>query len=148
MLRLTALFKDEVNPRWKKDREYFLPSLAGRRVCRLSADATQFLIDNLVGRNSKSPTFILIEPEGDVRMGGVQIFEDWFLAVKVALDEGVYIYNARTKKTSRPVWAAELDERTFQNMTFEPVRLVADEKTYNEKLPKVTTRLFAEEAPR
>lgn len=142
-VKLGALFRDELNPRWKRDRNYFTPSLGGRRTCQLSASATQFLIDRICGRNSKSPTFILIEPEGDVRIGGVQVFEDWFMTVKIALDEGVYIYNARTKKCSRPIWAVELDERDFMNMTFEPVRLIADKKTYDEKLPKVTSRLFA-----
>lgn len=141
--RLELLFKDEPNPRWKRDKTYFTPSLGGRRTCQLSANATQFLIDRICGRNSKSPTFILIEPEGDIRLGGVQVFEDWVMAVKIALDEGVYIYNARTKKCSRPVWAVVLEERDFMNMTFEPVRLIADKKTYAEKLPKVTSRLFA-----
>lgn len=140
--RLEALFRDEPNPRWKRDMEYFQPSLGGRRTCRLSAEATQFLIDRICGRNSKTATFILIEPEGDVRLGGIQVFEDWPMAVKIALDEGVYIYNARNKKCSRPVWTTA-EERTFSNMTFEPVKLIADEKTYNEKLPKVNSRLFA-----
>lgn len=143
MAKLELLFRNEPNPRWKKDREYFTPSPAGRRICTLSGGATQVLIDHLCGRNSKSPTFILIEPEGDIRIGGMQVFNDWTIAIKIALDEGVYIYNARTKKCCRPIWAVELDERNFMNMTFEPVRLVADKKTYDEKLPRVNSRLFA-----
>lgn len=143
VVRLEALFKGEMNPRWRRDQAYFSPSLAGRRTCALSPAATQFLIDNIKGRNSKQPSFILIEPEGDIRHGGIQLFQDWFMAVKIALDEGVYIYNVRTKKCSRPVWAEGTEERTFENMIFEPVRLVPDQKTYDEKLPKVTSRLFA-----
>ncbi len=142
---LEALFRNDKDPRWKKDRKYFTPALAGRPLCQLSAKATQFLIDNICGRNSKTPTFILIEPEGDIRIEGMKILSDWLVAIKIALDEGVYIYNARTKKCCRPVWAAEIDDRNFNNMTFEPVRLVADKKTYDEKLPKVTSRLFAQE---
>lgn len=147
VLRLESLFRGEPNPRWKRDLGYFKPSPAGRRVCQLSPLATSFLIQNLCGRNSKGAAFILIEPEGDVRLGGVQLFEDWLLAVKVALDEGVYIYNARSKKCSRPVWLVpDLEDRRFTNMTYEVVRLLPDRGTYNDELPRINTRLFSVEA--
>jgi hypothetical protein len=142
--RLEALFKDERNPRWKMDLSYFQPVSAGRCVCHLSPVATKFLIDNLCGRHSKNPAFILIEPEGDVRLGGIQVFEDWLLAVKVALDEGVYIYNARSKRCCRPVWSVvDIEDRSFVNMTYEAVRLIPDQDTYDKELPTVRTRLFA-----
>jgi hypothetical protein len=147
VLRLEALFKNDPNPRWRNDHdhEYFRPSSAGRRTCQLSAVATAFLIENLCGRNAKTATFILIEPEGDIRLWGHAIMQDWAQAIKCALDEGSYIYNARTKRCSRPVWSPTVEERKFSNMTFESVRLLADAKTYNEKLPKVNSRLFKED---
>jgi hypothetical protein len=145
--KLEALFEGEVRPRWKHDEEYFSPSPAGRRTCKLSAATTEFLIKNLRGRNSKKAAYVLIEPEGDARLGGMQVLVNWTLALKVALDEGVYIYNARSKKCCRPIWNHPLDERTLRNMTFEPVRLIADRKTYDDKIPKVNTRLFDIEGP-
>lgn len=145
VVRLEALYRDEPNPRWRRDLNYFKPSASGRRTCQLSDKATQFLIDRLCGRNSKSPTFILIEPEGDVRLGGMQVFEDWPLTVKVALDEGAYIYNARTKKCCRPIWTPNDEGRTLANLSFETVRLVPDKRVYDTQLPKVTSRLFATE---
>jgi len=141
--RLATLYRSEPNPRWQRDEGYFRPSPGGRRTCRLSPDATRFLIDNLTGRNSKDPTFIIIEPEGDIRVAGMQVFSDWVMAIKVALDEGAYVYNARNKKCCRPVWGEGVEERTLSNLTFEPVKLVADQKVYDAELPKVNTRLFA-----
>lgn len=145
---LEALYKNEPGVRrWEEDGEpsYYERSLAGRRVCRLSAEATAFILQNHVGRNHKSGTLILIEPEGDIRLGGMQVFEDWYLALKVCLDEGTYMYNARTKRCSRPVWVADPEDRTFANMTFETVRLIPDQKTYDDKLPRVNAVIFAED---
>lgn len=121
----------------------FRPSPSGRLTCTLSADATAFLIDNICGRNSKVPAFIMIEPEGDIRLHGVKVYNEFVLAVKQALDHGLYVYNARTKKCFRPIWSQEPAERTLKNLTYEPVRLVPDQKVYDERLPKTTSRLFA-----
>lgn len=145
MARLESFYRNEPRPRWKRDLEYFKPSTAGRRTCRLSPTATEFLITNLRGRNSREPAFILIEPEGDVRLAGVQIFSEWAQAVRLALDDGLYVYNARTKRCSRPVWSPAIEERTIANMTFEAVKLLPDQRVYDEKLPRVTSRLFAQE---
>lgn len=123
--------------------EEFEPSPAGRRACRLSPEATQFLIDRLQGRNSKEAALILIEPDGDVRRGEAKVFDDWLTALKLSLDEGLYIYNTRTKRSSRAIWYAEPGDRTLANMSFEIVKLVPDKKTYDARIPRITTRLFA-----
>lgn len=146
-VRLKRLFKDTPNPRFRDPEfeEDYYPCLKGRRVVNVGHEATKFLLENISGRHNKTATFILIEPEGDVRRGEIKMFEDWALVVRIALDEGNYIYNARSKKSCRPVWtrSVALKDRTFDNMLFEQVRLVADPKAYDLYVPRASTRLFA-----
>lgn len=142
--RLGALYKDMPTPRWLQPEwaDDFLPCPAGRRVVQVSPEATLFLLKNICGRNSKSGTFIMIEPEGDIRRSQAQVFEDWAQVVRIALDEGSYIYNARSKKCCRPIWHPQSEKRGFESMTFEPVRLIAHEATYNANVPRINTKLF------
>lgn len=142
--RLEALYKNEPTPRWLMEpwEDDYLPCAAGRRVVLVSPEATAYLLQNICGKHSKSATFIHVEPEGDIRRGPIKKFEDWALAVKISLDEGNYIYNARTKKCSRPTWHPKTEKRTFENMMFEAVRLVADPKAYDANVKRVNTRLF------
>lgn len=147
VLKLESLYRHHMGQlRWgpaSSHADDYYPSVAGRRVCTLSPAATEFIIQWHRGRNHKKATLILVEPEGDIRRGQIQVFEDWVFSVKIALDEGNYIYNARTKKCSRPVWSALAADRTLSNMAFEPVRLVPDQQVYDEKLPSARARLFA-----
>lgn len=143
---LKELYKDRSKGPWNSGRtaQNYSPSPGGRAVVRLSVPATKVIIEHYRGKDSKDSAYLLINPEGMVRQKAKKTFTSWPLAVKVALDEGLYIYNARTKKTSRPVWQLEdAGERTFDNMLFESVHCVPHQKTYDKMLPRKTSRVFA-----
>ena len=108
-----------------------------RLVVQLDHEATQLLIEAHRGRNSQDPLYVLIHREGNLR-GPVQkvgehqdgeteyLTKRWDWAVSYALDEGLVIYNARSKKCSRPVWRDTLlaFERKLDALQLEPVKLV------------------------
>lgn len=130
--------------------DLFSPAPGGRVVVKLDAQATQVIVDQFRGAH-RHPMFVLLNHEGDLRQKkwrtvnrGVSLADSWPEAMKRARDEGLVIYNARSKKAMRPVWYQVPEARTETNMQLEPVRLIPHSATLDQnadKLP-VTARLF------
>ena len=139
---------------------FFQPSPAGRTVVQLSPIATLGIMTHHLPMNSKKGHFLLLKPEGDLRgypqeeheLTGEPSFLVHTLAraAIVALDEQCLIYNARSKKSFRPVWGVEPQLRTPQNMVFEPVRLIPHMPTIDRNMKNFApnVRFFAIESGR
>lgn len=136
--------KRKIIPIWQQPEfaSNYDPSPAGRRIVQLTEVATGLLASIHRGRNNKYPMYAWINWEGDERRISPKTHPDWEHAVDVALNENLCIYNARSKKSCRPVWYLPAADRTRQNMTFEEVRLLPHEKTYFHTLPAVNAKVF------
>lgn len=121
---------------------FFSPAAGGRMVANMDGHSTALLAAMHRGKNNPNKAYVLITPEGTLRQTGDKTVKTWEEAVKIALEEGIFIYNVRSKKCSRPVWICKPEDRTPMNMTFEEVKLIPDEKTYFDTLPLARAKIF------
>lgn len=120
----------------------YLPEPAGRRVVKLDEKATLEIIRVHRGRDCGDPCYILLNFEGDLRRHNRYQLYNWESAVVTAAEYHLCIYNARSKKCSRPVWRIPPADRKIVNALFEPVRLVPHQKTLDANHPQSNARLF------
>lgn len=126
---------------WQMPVGVYGPAAGGRLVVQLEGLTTAIIASVHRGKHSKLKTYILLTFEGSPRP--VQhLFDDWNEALQTAREENLVIYNARTKKAFRCIWLVEPEKRTLNNMTFEEVALVPEEKSYFDTLPAVNARLY------
>ena len=123
-------------------------------VIALDRIATEEIARRHRGRQAPA-LFILITLEGELRKCKDPLprdFEEsphytrsWDTAHRMTLQEALAVYNTRSKKTSRPVWAPSIsfEDRRASGHSWEPVRLIAHQPTLDRFYPNLrTARLF------
>lgn len=121
----------------------FEPAPGGRIVVKLDEVATRTIIDCWRGSKDTASLFVLLIQEGSLRTAGPHLYPDWVTALRVASEEALVIYNARSKKACRVVWHHPPPLRTPKNFQIEPVRLVPHAETLKNNPPRnANARLF------
>lgn len=142
---LLALNKGRHAGRWTQPTWFkqYAASEAGRLVVQLTKEGTEAVMAAYRSRNSTKACYVLIDFHGDVRPEN-PICELWHEAVMAALHEWRFIYNARSKKASRPIWSADFSpaDRTLDSLLFEPVRVLPHGPTYDTLLKMKNSRIF------
>lgn len=123
--------------------EQYAASLAGRLVVQLNEEATAAVMSVYRGKYA-APCYLLLNFDGMPRLLKGATVSTWNEAVRASLHEWLFVYNARSKKSCRPCWGRDLSpaERTFDNLIFEPVRVVPHQKTYDEHLKMKNSKVF------
>lgn len=90
----------------------------------LTALTTREVLNETLARCNPESRYLLIDRNGMFREEGYR-FMHWGNAVKFATAEALIIYNARSKKASRPVWhQPQYLQRKLAERSFEQVLLI------------------------
>jgi hypothetical protein len=120
---------------WKdpQHEKYFHHSLELREPLMLDPEATQAILDSYRARTAKKHLYVMLTPEGGLRpepevdpgREGWWV-DSWPDALRMAAVERLLIYNARSKKCSRPVWSSltAIADRTLESATFEQIHCI------------------------
>lgn len=124
--RTTGAGEPKLLPLWQREPEGALFDACPYAPLKifLTAHTTREVLNETLTKHSGETRYLLIDRLGMFRDGGYRYMQ-WGNALKEATASDFVIYNARTHKTSRPVWhQTQYLQRKLSQRTIETVRLV------------------------
>lgn len=121
---MSSIFDKLLEP-WQRQGagDDYAPSPSSLRVLELSERATKEVYDQCATKDDPESRFVLLGMDGMLHSEGY-LYKNFENAVKVAMQENLAIFSARTRRAVRVVWYQEQRPmRTRKNCTFEVVIL-------------------------